>query len=131
MVAFLALPASGCATLDRDDLHTGVGHLRSAAAEGSLLANEAELGRAPTQYVWIHSAELRKQAEHELTKLDRGIIEEGLGPRAAQVEKLAREVSGDLDRLHHLPNEEATAARVREDLDLQVVKATALEQELE
>jgi hypothetical protein len=101
--------ASGCASVDRDDLRAQMSHLESATSEGILLTREAKQRRAPTMYVWEHSAELHHEAEGVIERLEGGLHEPEMRGPTQQGIVLARQVFVELGRLHKKANDKQAA----------------------
>jgi hypothetical protein len=115
--ATLALVAGGCGRLDRDAVQTEVQSAASAAAEGAMVAHEAERGRTFTSFVNIRTAELHKVAKNIADDLQQTPPEHGLEHAAGQGMMIAEQIAGLLDDLHKRPDDRALAGRVRRDLD--------------
>jgi len=73
--------------------------LRSQAAEGALLAEDAVSGKATSNYVHEHAVELSGAASQIEATLRAGSTDPSLEPERGQLEVLARRVSDDLLRL--------------------------------
>jgi len=73
--------------------------LRSQAAEGALLAEDAVSGKATSNYVHEHAVELSGAASQIEATLRAGSTDPSLEPERGQLEVLARRISDDLLRL--------------------------------
>ncbi|MDQ2980949.1 MAG: hypothetical protein M3R26_01305 [Actinomycetota bacterium] len=111
----LALLAAGCgsgATLSAKALLQEAKSLRSEAAEGALLAQDAAAGRTTRIYTRVHSADLYKAASQAASSLQKAKTTPALEPKLRRTARLAQKVSADLKRLGHAPRtEQRTLAR--------------------
>ena len=78
----------------------------SIAAEGALLAHDASEGDTTGTFTRVHARELAKKADQ-------------LGPniRDSDLERVARSVASDLERLADEPGDEQAAGRLEQQLD--------------
>jgi hypothetical protein len=109
VVAALLLPASGCGgggALSAKALSQESKSLQSLAAEGALLARDAEAGRTSRIFTRVHSEDLYKAASKSSTSLRTAKTEPALEPKLRRIASLARRVSGDLKRLGHASKDE-------------------------
>jgi hypothetical protein len=80
--------------------------LRSQAAEGALLAEDAVSGKATSNYVHEHAVELSEAASQVGATLQAGSTDPSLEPERGQLVVLARRISDDLLRLSEASNDE-------------------------
>jgi hypothetical protein len=73
--------------------------LRSEAAEGAILAQDAVAGKTTRIYVGEHSADLYQASLEAETRLKAATTEPALGSRLRQLVALATQVVADLQRL--------------------------------
>lgn len=126
----LVVALSGCATTDRDDLRSRLEQVRSDAAEGALLAGEAQRGTAPVSFVWLHSAELHHHVQGIVETLDGTMVDEAIQARTQSVKLIADTVAGALDYLHRNTTDPHAAALVQSKLEQQASVATKLDEQL-
>jgi hypothetical protein len=103
-VALLAILLAGCGTpsaLDKQAEEVG-----SIAAEGALLAHDASEGDTTETFTRVHARELAKNVETL-----RPAIRDG------RLERVARSVGADLERLADDPSDERGAAQLERRLD--------------
>ncbi|HWC86390.1 MAG TPA: hypothetical protein VG388_07620 [Solirubrobacteraceae bacterium] len=131
LAILLALALSGCATIDRDDLAAYVEQVRSAAAEGAILAGVAERHQTPTIFVWLHSAELHHNVETVAEKLAGETPAPAVKADIPQAQVLVDAVAGAFHLLHRLPADAAAAHRAREKLLSEAQVAERLSGELQ
>lgn len=112
----LGIAVGGCATVDRDDLRSDVTAVHSAAAEGALLAGEAGAHRAPTPFVWMHSAELRHHVLEVSDRLEGEMEAPEVTGEVPTVKRLTERVAQALGRLHAQPTDSQVALAVRHSL---------------
>ena len=100
--AILALTAAGCGSssqLDAKALLERSKTLRSEAAEGALLAEDAVSGKATRIYTHEHAFELSTAAAHIEASLRAARTAPALEPELGQLAALASQISADLQRL--------------------------------
>lgn len=83
--------------------------LRSLAAEGALLAQDAVSGKTTRVYTREHSSDLYKAASQAEASLKTAETEPALEPKLRQLAVLAAQVSADLNRLGSASKEEERA----------------------
>lgn len=103
---------SACGTLDKDDLRTAVQQIHSDAAEGVLLAEQAEKRAVPTQFVWLQSQELRHVAVQVRDKLEGEIQAYEVQPHVPEARAVIDKVVAALHLLHEFPGNRADAQAV-------------------
>lgn len=131
IMGLIALALSGCATIDRDDLSSYVEQVHSAAAEGALVAAQAERHATPTIFVWLESAELRHNVETVAAKLAGEVPAPEVRPEVAQAQLLVDSVAGAFHLLHRLPYDPQAAHRARAKLVSETQVAERLTQALQ
>jgi len=102
LATICALIGTACASngqLEAKALREQSETLRSQAAEGALLAEDAVSGKATSNYVHEHAVELSGAASQIEATLRAGSTDPSLEPERGQLEVLARRVSDDLLRL--------------------------------
>jgi hypothetical protein len=104
-----AVALSGCGTLDRDAVQKEISRAASTAAEGMLVAREAERGRTWESFVVIRTAELHGAAQKSEETLTEP-TDKGLARSAEQGSKLAAQVRAALGSLHEHPKDRRLAA---------------------
>jgi hypothetical protein len=80
--------------------------LRSEAAEGALLAEDAVSGKATSNYIHEHAVELSEAASQIETTLQRASTDPSLEPERGQLAVLAGQISADLQRLSEASTDE-------------------------
>jgi hypothetical protein len=83
--------------------------LRSEAAEGALLAEDAASGKSTRIYTRAHSSDLYKAASQAEASLKAAKTEPALAPKLRQLAVLAAQVRADLKRLGNASKDEARA----------------------
>jgi hypothetical protein len=83
--------------------------LRSAAAEGALLAEDAVSGKATGKYTHEHAVELSEAASQIQATLKAATTEPGLEPALGKLAILAGQISADLERLSEASTDEQSA----------------------
>jgi hypothetical protein len=116
VAAVAALLLAGCGRLDKDAVDTDLGTVRSAGAEGMLVADQAAKGRAPADFIEIRAAELSKQAKEASMSLAGTPTEDGWEHAAIAGAHLGARISDYLDALHGDPANRSLAARARDRL---------------
>ena len=104
----LLLAASGCgsSTLSPKALSQESKSLKSLAAEGALLARDAEAGKSTRIFRRVHSEYLYKTASKSSTSLSTAKAAPGAAQELQKLTKLAGELSADLKHLGDASNEE-------------------------
>ena len=98
----IALIAAGCGSssqLDARALLQRSNTLRSEAAEGALLAEDAVSGKATRIYIHEHAFELSRAASEIEATLRAAKTAPALEPELGQLAALASQISADLQRL--------------------------------
>jgi hypothetical protein len=80
--------------------------LQSAAAEGALLAEDAVLGKATSNYIHEHAVELSEAASQIEATLQAASTDPSLEPERGQLAVLAGQISADLQRLSEASTDE-------------------------
>ena len=80
--------------------------LRSEAAEGALLSEDAVSGKATSNYIHEHAVELSEAASQIEATLQAASIDPSLEPERGQLDVLARRISDDLQRLSEASTDE-------------------------
>jgi hypothetical protein len=80
--------------------------LRSQAAEGALLSEDAVSGKATSNYVHEHAVELSEAASQIEATLRAGSTDLSLEPKLGELVVLARRISDDLQRLSEASTDE-------------------------
>jgi hypothetical protein len=104
-----ALIGTACASngqLGAKALVQGSESLRSAAAEGALLAEDAVSGKATSNYIHEHAVELSEAASQIEATLQAASTDPSLEPERGQLVVLARRISDDLQRLSEASTDE-------------------------
>jgi hypothetical protein len=108
----LTLIAAGCGAssqLGAKALLQDSKTLRSAAAEGALLAEDAVSGKATSNYIHEHAVELSEAASQIEATLQAASTDPSLEPERGQLVVLARRIGDDLQRLSEAsPDEQRT-----------------------
>jgi hypothetical protein len=108
----LTLIAAGCGAssqLGAKALLQDSKTLRSAAAEGALLAEDAVSGKATSNYIHEHAVELSEAASQMEDTLQAASTDPSLEPERGQLVVLARRIGDDLQRLSEAsPDEQRT-----------------------
>jgi hypothetical protein len=98
----MTLIAAGCGSggqLDAKALLQQSKTLRSEAAEGALLAEDAVSGKATSIYIHEHAFELFTSASQIEATLEAAKTEPPLEPKLGELAALASQISADLQRL--------------------------------
>ena len=109
LAAICALVATACASngqLGATALVQGSESLRSMAAEGALLAEDAVSGKATTNYIHEHAVELSEAASQIEATLGAGSTDPSLETEQGQLVALAGKISDDLQRLSEATTDE-------------------------
>jgi hypothetical protein len=130
LLAAAAIVFGGCGKLDRDAVETNLGSVRSAAAEGMLVADQAARARAPDNFIEIRTAELAKVGSDASMSLAGTPAEAGLERAAVQGAHLGASVADQLDALHDEPSDRALAGRTRDHLRILAGRAARIEDSL-
>jgi hypothetical protein len=115
-VACGATALAGCGHLDRDDLRSEVDQIRSDAADGMLLAEQATQHRVPVMFVWNHSAELHHATLEVRARITGEIVSRQSDPYMTVVRRELDRAAGALELLHQQPGNPAVFQRVRDQL---------------
>ena len=101
LILAAALLCSGCGDgkLGASALSKQADSVRSLAAEGALLANDASAGKTTRTFARVHSSDLDKAAAKAATSLETAKTKPALESELHRLATLARRVSDDLDRL--------------------------------
>jgi hypothetical protein len=83
--------------------------LRSAAAEGALLSEDAVSGKATSNYIHEHAVELSEAASQIEATLQAASTDPSLEPERGQLVVLARRIGDDLERLSEASTDEQHA----------------------
>ena len=104
----MTLIAAGCGggQLGAEALLQDSKTLRSAAAEGALLAEDAVSGKATSNYIHEHAVELSEAASEIEATLQAASTEPSLEPERGQLDVLAGRISDDLQRLSEASTDE-------------------------
>jgi hypothetical protein len=80
--------------------------LRSEAAEGALLSEDAVSGKATSNYIHEHAVELSEAASQIEATLQAASTDPSLEPERGQLVVLARRIGADLERLSEASTDE-------------------------
>ncbi|MEP6909458.1 MAG: hypothetical protein ABI896_03385 [Actinomycetota bacterium] len=128
-VAVAVLAMAGCGgggTLSKKELQTQAGSVESFAAEGALVAQSVEEGRATDTYVRVHTEYLGKAAAKIDATLASAHANGSLEDKRAQAAKLAALVTQELDQLHGAPGDRPLAKKLRSEFEKQAIDAGEL-----
>jgi hypothetical protein len=114
--ALVLVALTGCGRLDKDAVSTELKTLRSATAEGMLVAGQAARSRAPADFIEIRTAELSKQAKNSADALAETPTESGLQEAATKGNEIGNRASDLLDALHSDPGNSNLATKVTHEL---------------
>jgi hypothetical protein len=108
VAAFLLLTACGCgsSTLSTKALSQESKSLKSLAAEGALLARDAQADKTTGTFRQVHSEYLYKAASKSSSSLSKAKAGPGAAQELQKLTKLAGELSADLKRLGGASNDE-------------------------
>ena len=109
LATICALIGTACASNGQpgaEALLQGSESLRSAAAEGALLAEDAVSGKATSNYIHEHAVELSEAASQIEATLKAATTEPALEPALGQLAILAGQISADLGRLSEASTDE-------------------------
>jgi hypothetical protein len=97
----IALLCAGCGggELSASALSKQADSLRSLAAEGALLAEDASAGKTTHTFRRVHSSDLDKAASKAAASLETAKTKPALEPERHRLASLAQRISDDLDRL--------------------------------
>jgi hypothetical protein len=107
VLALLGAGCGGSGKLGAKALSQQSKSLRSEAAEGALLAQDAASGKTTRIYTREHSADLYKAASQAETSLKAAKTEPALEQELGQLVVLAAKVRADLERLGNASKDEA------------------------
>jgi hypothetical protein len=99
IVALIAAGCGGGGQLGAEAMLQDSKTLRSAAAEGALLSEDAVSGKATSNYIHEHAVELSQAASQIEATLQAASTDPSLEPERGQLVVLARRISDDLQRL--------------------------------
>jgi hypothetical protein len=99
IVALIAAGCGGGGQLGAEAMLQDSKTLRSAAAEGALLSEDAVSGKATSSYIHEHAVELSQAASQIEATLQAASTDPSLEPERGQLVVLARRISDDLQRL--------------------------------
>ena len=101
LILAAALLCAGCggAKLSASTLSKHADSLRSLAAEGALLANDASAGKTTRTFTRVHSSDLDKAAAKAAASLETAKTKPALESKLRRLATLARRVRDDLERL--------------------------------
>jgi hypothetical protein len=99
IVALIAAGCGGGGQLGAEAMLQDSKTLRSAAAEGALLSEDAVSGKATSNYIHEHAVELSEAASQIEATLQAASTDPSLEPERGQLVVLARRISDDLQRL--------------------------------
>jgi 3-oxoacyl-ACP reductase-like protein len=99
IVALLGASCGSSAQLGAKALLEQSKTLRSEAAEGALLSEDAVSGKATSNYIHEHAVELSQAASQIEATLQAASTDPSLEPERGQLVVLARRISDDLQRL--------------------------------
>jgi hypothetical protein len=99
IVALIAAGCGGGGQLGAEAMLQDSKTLRSAAAEGALLSEDAVSGKATSNYIHEHAVELSQVASQIEATLQAASTDPSLEPERGQLVVLARRISDDLQRL--------------------------------
>jgi hypothetical protein len=109
LATICALVGTACGSngqLGAKALLQGSESMRSAAAEGALLAEDAVSGKATTNYIHEHAVELSEAASQIEATLRAGSTDPSFETQRGQLVVLARKISDDLQRLSEANTDE-------------------------
>jgi hypothetical protein len=97
----VALPCAGCGggQLSASALSNQADSLRSLAAEGALLAEDASAGKTTHTFTRVQSSDLDKVASKAAASLETAKTKPALESELHRLASLAQTISDDLDRL--------------------------------
>jgi hypothetical protein len=106
IVALIAAGCGGGGQLGAEAMLQDSKTLRSAAAEGALLSEDAVSGKATSNYIHEHAVELSQVASQIEATLQAASTDPSLEPERGQLVVLARRISDDLRRLSEASTDE-------------------------
>jgi hypothetical protein len=109
IVSLIAAGCGGGGRLGAKALLEDSKTLRSAAAEGALLAEDAVSGKATSNYIHEHAVELSEAASQIEAALQAASTDPSLEPERGQLVVLAGRISDDLHRLSEASTDERRA----------------------
>jgi hypothetical protein len=101
----------------QEDLKILVAELRSQAAEGRLLTEQASTKNLTTVYLRSQTSQLKKNLDSTIKDLDSLKIELGLEEKTARAKESARKLSADIVGLSDLFDNPQAASALRGDFD--------------
>jgi hypothetical protein len=109
---------AGCGgPIQREELGRGIDTLRSAAADGSVLARSVAANRTHAPFVRVHARELSEEASHEAEKLHDAEATGELVSKKHDAVVLAQRISNALDSLVLAPGDEQAGRTAERQLD--------------
>jgi hypothetical protein len=106
----LAIAAAGCEPLGPDELQREVESVHSAAAEGSVLADQIAAQNMKRTFARVQARELADAAEHSAERLTDAHPADGLEGATERAIALAEDTSSALGRIETAPDDAAAAA---------------------
>jgi hypothetical protein len=113
IVAIVALSATGCGDLSREELNRGVESLGALAAQGGLIANGVARDATKSTYARVMAKTLGGEAEHEAEKLADAEPSPEVDTQRDEAVQLAGRIADLYAQLQTFPGEEAVGARVQ------------------
>ena len=126
----LALAATGCGDLSRDELTRGVESLNALSAQGRLVANGVADDGTKMTYARVMSATLGGEAEHEAEKLADAEPSPEVQSERDEAVELAGEISDAFSQLQTFAGDEEHGRHVERELRRLQEKGEALAERL-
>jgi hypothetical protein len=128
-LAIAVLCTAGCGgggTLSKKDLKKQAEAVQSFAAEGALLAKDAQQSRTTETFVRVHTEYLAKGAKKVETELGSAHASGSLDQQREGAMRLASLVVANLERLHRNPGDKAVAGQLRDEFAMNAAAAEEL-----
>jgi hypothetical protein len=121
----------GCGPLDRAELSRGVETLSALTAEGQLVADGVAADRSRATYTRVHARTLAEDAAHEAEKLADASVAQAIDGQRDRAVAIAQRLDDTIGELETFPGDEATGAKVHDDLTTIADDLDTLTQRLE
>jgi hypothetical protein len=117
-VGFLvvAVLATGCGSMSRDEFSRRILAVRSAASEAHLMAGHIAEDRTKVTFVRVHGGELSQDVGHEQEKVNDAELAPAVQKYEDRFQTLADRIGRTIEDLRTAPQDRRSALSAREDL---------------
>jgi hypothetical protein len=128
--AALAASLGACEPLGPDELKREVDSIHSAAAEGSVLADEVGQQETKRNFARVQARELSDGAEHSAERLTDAQPADGLNEATSRAIHLADQISAAIGQIERAPDDASAAAAAAQHLRRLADRTDALAESL-